>query len=116
MKRPRYLHRPVPVRCNGGTYRFVTIGYLAHATNRTTRTIKRWQSMGLFPKPEYFLYPNEGPAQRGLYPEEFVDALYEIVAGGHLGRRLDWWYLDRFTDDVWDAYEWAMEPVRGATP
>ena len=42
--------------------------------------------------------------------------LSQIIAEGHLGRRLDWQYRDRFTDDVWAAYELAMEPFRGATP
>lgn len=116
MKRPRYLHRPVEVQCNGEIYPFVTIGYVTLAVGRSTRTIKRWQRVGLFPNPEYFLYQNEGPAQRGLYPLDFVYTLREIVARGHLGRRLDWRYRDRFSDQVWHAYEQAMNPFVGATP
>jgi len=102
--------------CDGEIYRFVTIGYLSAVTGRTTRSIKRWQALNWFPKPDYFLNPGEGPAQRGLYPEMFVDALNEIVAEGRLGRRMDCLYRDRFSDQVWAAYEWAMEPFRGATP
>ena len=113
-KRIRNLHRPVEVQCDGETYRLLTIGFLTDATGRTSRTIKRWQALGWFPKPVFFLYPGEGPAQRGLYLESFVDELRQIVAEGHLGRRLDCLYRDRFVDSVWRAHEWAMEPLRGA--
>lgn len=115
-RRPRYLHRPIAIRCNGQIFRFVTIGYLSNATGRSTRQLKRWQALGWFPKPEYFLYPGEGPAQRGLYPEEFAEMVCQIALEGHLGRRLDCLSRDRFVGDVWRAYEWSMEPFRGATP
>jgi len=69
----------------------------------------------LFPRPEYFLYPNRRSAKRGLYPEELVRLLEDLADSGQLGRRLDWDFQDRFSDKVWAAYERAMEPFQGAT-
>lgn len=109
---PRHLRRPVLVEHFGEVYRFLTIGYLAEAVGRTPRTIRRWQEVGLLPKPEIFLYPRRLPAKRGLYPEGLVTALRQVASRGGIGPRLEWQEWDRFRDEAWSAYEVAMRPLR----
>jgi hypothetical protein len=109
--RTRYLHRPITIQIGNEVFSFLTIGYVAEAVGRSTANIKRWQRLGLFPRPEYWLYPNRGPASRGLYPEDFVKSLSEIARRTCPSRRMDRKHWRRFHDDVWAAFESAVASI-----
>jgi len=111
MKKIPYLHRPIQIEIGGTAFNFLTVGHCAKAVGRTTATIKNWERLGVFPRPHVWLYPNRMSARRRLYPQAFVESLSRIAASGHVGVRMERHVWHEFHDEVWEAYNRAVEPI-----
>ena len=113
MSRIKNLRRPITATINGKSITLLTIGHVAHAVGRTTASVKYWERCGLFPLSQFWLSPDDSPAQPlRLYPETFVKSLIQIRQEDYLGARLDRDQWPRFYEDVTAAYERAMAPLR----
>ena len=105
------LRRPIHTEVNGQPLVLYSSGWVAHIMGRTPWTIRWWQRRGLFPQPPFIMNPDHPQTKRGLWPEDFLDALVEIAGRGYLKERLDYYEWRRFHNDVLDAYETTVRPL-----
>jgi len=72
----------------GGRVRTLgTIGELASAVGRKTRTIRDWEHRGLIPPPPVTVQPGDVCTRRRMYPIELISALQKVAASEGFGRR-----------------------------
>ena len=72
----------------GGRVRTLgTIGELASAVGRKTRTIRDWEHRGLIPPPPVIVQSGDVCIRRRMYPIELISAIQEVAVIEAIGRR-----------------------------
>jgi hypothetical protein len=72
----------------GGRVRTLgTIGELASAVGRKSRTIRDWERRGLIPPAPLTVQPGDVCTRRRLYPVELITAIREVAVTEGFGRR-----------------------------
>lgn len=97
---------------NGVTLQMYTLGTLAKAINRSTKTLRFWMDNNQFPTSPYRLPSKIGSngkeyAGRRLYSKAMVEATIEIFAKAGLLEvdRIDWSTHRNLSDKIAEAWE-----------
>jgi MerR HTH family regulatory protein len=94
----------------------VSVGVLAAALQRTPRTIRYWQAMGLLPRAPLVVASDDPRGVRRYYPVKLVEALREVVEREGFGQRRPSGVDSRQRERLRSAWAAAMASLDSNAP
>ena len=104
--------RRIEIEVNGMIVTCCTVGGLANAVGRSSRTIRDWERRGLIPGAPFVLNPNDVATRRRLYPLHLLEVLERVMKDERFGRRRPSGRFLRQQGQIYTAWNEALEPLR----
>lgn len=101
---------------DGQVRTLATIGELAAAVGRTSRTVRGWERQGLIPPPPLVIQDGDVCTRRRLYPVELLDVMREVTAQEGFGRRRPSGTFLRQQEQMWNAWREVMASLAADDP